>query len=45
MKVKQAVPSKFLINKNKEIVWTYVGKDKTDRPSIELMTHIIDERI
>lgn len=45
LKVKQAVPSKFLINKSGEIIWTYIGKDKTDRPSIELMTKIIDERI
>lgn len=43
-KVKQAVPSKFLINKKGEIVWTYIGKDKTDRPSIEQMTKMIDER-
>lgn len=45
MKVKQAVPSKFLINKNREIVWTYIGKNKTDRPSIKLMTKIIDETL
>jgi peroxiredoxin len=45
MKVKQAVPSKFLIDKNRKIVWTYIGKDKTDRPSIEMMTKIIDERL
>ena len=45
MKVKQAVPSKFLVNKNGEIVWTYIGKDKTDRPSIELMTATIDDLI
>lgn len=44
-KIKQAVPSKFLINKEREIVWTYIGKDKTDRPSIELMTEIIDRKI
>ena len=45
LKIKQAVPSKFLINKDRKIVWTYIGKDKTDRPSIEMMTTIIDERI
>ncbi len=44
-KFKQAVPSKFLINNDGEIVWTYIGKDKTDRPSIELMTEIIDKKI
>ncbi len=44
-KIKQAVPSKFLISKEREIVWTYIGKDKTDRPSIELMTEVIDTKI
>jgi len=44
-KIKQAVPSKFLIDKNKIIIWKYVGKDKTDRPSIELMTDIIDDNL
>lgn len=43
--VKQAVPSKFLIRKDGTIVWTYIGKDKTDRPSIELMIKVIDEKI
>jgi peroxiredoxin len=41
--IKQAVPSKFLIRKDGMIVWKYIGKDKTDRPSIELMTSIIDK--
>jgi len=44
-KIKQAVPSKFLINKNGEIIWKYIGKDKTDRPSIEMMIDIIDNNI
>ena len=44
-KIKQAVPSKFLINKDGVIVWKYIGKDKTDRPSIEMMTSIIDKYI
>jgi len=44
-KIKQAVPSKFLINKDGIIVWKYIGKDKTDRPSIEMMTSIIDKCI
>ena len=44
-KVKQAVPSKFLINKDGEIIWKYIGKDKTDRPSIEMMTTIIDDNM
>ncbi|UCD00874.1 MAG: redoxin domain-containing protein [Promethearchaeota archaeon] len=44
-KIKQAVPSKFLINKQNQIIWKYIGKDKTDRPSIEMMTNIIDKNI
>jgi peroxiredoxin len=44
-KIKQAVPSKFLINKNGEIIWKYIGKDKTDRPSIKTMTDLIDKYI
>jgi len=44
-KIKQAVPSKFLINKDRKIIWKYIGKDKTDRPSIEMMTTIIDNQI
>jgi peroxiredoxin len=43
--IKQAVPSKFLIDKKGKIVWKYIGKDKTDRPSIEMMTEIIDNYI
>ena len=43
--IKQAVPSKFLINKKGIIVWKYIGKDKTDRPSIEMMTSIIDKHL
>ncbi|TFG17399.1 MAG: redoxin domain-containing protein [Promethearchaeota archaeon] len=45
MKVKQAIPSKFLINSYGKIVWTYIGKDKTDRPSIEMMMEEIDKNI
>lgn len=44
-KIKQAVPSKFLIDKQGIIIWKYIGKDKTDRPSIEMMTSIIDKYI
>lgn len=44
-KIKQAVPSKFLINKESIILWKYVGKDKTDRPTIDMMTKIIDRYI
>lgn len=42
-KIKQAVPSKFLINKEGIIVWKYIGRDKTDRPSINMMTELIDK--
>jgi len=45
LNIKQAVPSKSLINKERKILWTYIGKDKTDRPSIKMMTDIIDEKI
>ncbi len=45
MKVKQAIPSKFLINAKGEIVWIYIGKDKTDRPSIEMMMDAIDKNL
>jgi peroxiredoxin len=45
LNVKQAVPSKFLIDKDRKIIWTYIGKDKTDRPSIEMMTTVIDEKL
>jgi peroxiredoxin len=45
LKMKQAVPSKFLINKECKIVWKYIGKDKTDRPSIDLMIHMIEKFI
>lgn len=43
--IKQAIPSKFLINKEGIIIWTYIGKDKTDRPSIGLMTKVMDEKL
>jgi peroxiredoxin len=43
--IKQAVPSKFLINREGKIVWTYIGKDKTDRPSIKMMIDIIDNKL
>lgn len=45
LKIKQAAPSKFLIDKNGEIVWKYVGKDKTDRPSIQMMALLMDKYI
>lgn len=45
LNAKQAVPSKFLINKDGKIVWTYIGKDKTDRPSIEMMMEAINTKL
>lgn len=45
LKVKQAVPSKFLIDKNGTIVWKYIGRDKTDRPSVSAMLLLIDKYI
>ena len=43
--VKQAVPSKFLINKAGIIVWKYIGKDKTDRPSIQMLIDVIEKKL
>jgi len=43
IRIKQAVPSKFLIDKNGIIVWKYIGKDKTDRPSVKMMLILIDK--
>ena len=43
IKLKQAIPSKFLINQEQKIVWTYICKEKTDRPSIKMMTDAIDK--
>jgi peroxiredoxin len=45
MKIKQAIPSKFLINKEGKIVWTYISKDKTDRPSFEIMMEAINSKL
>jgi len=44
-KIKQAVPSKFLIDKNGKIVWKYIGKDKTDRPTVNMMMVLIEKYI
>jgi peroxiredoxin len=35
IKFKQAIPSIYLINKNQEIVWSFIAKDKKDRPKIK----------
>jgi peroxiredoxin len=44
LKTKLAVPSTFLINKNLEIAWTYIG-DREDRPSVELLLKKFDEKL
>ncbi len=45
LKTKQAVPSKFLINKEGVIVWKYIGKDKTDRPFLKMIPILVDNYI
>lgn len=42
--VNHAIPSKFLINKEGTIVWSYLGT-KTDRPTIEQIIEAIDKII
>jgi peroxiredoxin len=37
LQISHAIPSKFLINAEGNIVWQYVG-GKKDRPSLELLT-------
>jgi peroxiredoxin len=44
-KIKQAAPSKFLIDKDGIIIWKYIGKDKTDRPTVKMMMIPIDKYI
>jgi peroxiredoxin len=45
MKIKQAIPSKFLINSKGKIVWTHISKNKTDRPSIKMMMEVIKKKL
>jgi hypothetical protein len=45
MKIKQAIPSKFLINTEGKIVWTYISEDKTDRPSFDMMMEAINNKL
>jgi len=40
LQISHAIPSKFLINKEGNIVWQYIGA-KQDRPSIELIVEAI----
>ena len=42
LQISHAIPSKFLINKEGNIVWQYIGA-KTDRPSIELIIEAIEK--
>ena len=42
LQISHAIPSKFLINKERNIVWQYIGA-KTDRPTIELIIEAIDK--
>jgi peroxiredoxin len=45
IKFKQEIPSKYLIDSSVTIVWKYIGKDKTDRPSIEKILSAIDKNL
>ena len=42
LQISHAIPSKFLINKEGNIVWQYIGA-KTDRPSIELIVEAFEK--
>ena len=42
LQISHAIPSKFLINREGNIVWQYIGA-KTDRPSIELIVESIEK--
>lgn len=44
IKFKQAIPSKFLINKSRKIVWTYIPESKTERPKIKTILNAIQEK-
>ena len=44
LQISHAIPSKFLINREGNIVWQYVGT-KTDRPSIELIVEAIENNL
>jgi len=45
IKSKQALPSKFLIDKSGEILWTYMPESKPDRPNIRLIMNAIEKNI
>ena len=42
LQISHAIPSKFLINKEGNVVWQYIG-GKKDRPSIELLTEAFNK--
>jgi peroxiredoxin len=42
LQISHAIPSKFLINKDGNVVWQYIGS-KTDRPTIEMIVDAINE--
>jgi peroxiredoxin len=44
LQVKNAIPSKFLIDKSGTIVWKYVGS-KTQRPTMEQIIDAIDQNL
>jgi len=44
LQISHAIPSKFLINREGNIVWQYVGT-KTDRPSIEVIVEAIENHL
>jgi len=41
LQISHAIPSKFLVNREGNIVWQYIGA-KRDRPSIELIVEAIE---
>ncbi len=45
IKFKQAIPSKFLINKSRIIVWNYIAKTKTERPDIKIIINELEKKI
>jgi peroxiredoxin len=42
LQISHAIPSKFLINKEGNVVWQYIGTKK-DRPTIELIVEAINK--
>lgn len=44
IKSELAIPTTYLLNRDGEIVWRYIGT-KTDRPTIEAILEAIDTHI